>query len=72
MSVEGRDVPKRNLAWILVVAMIALTPAFGVQVLIAESFRYDNAVRQARSLIDEEKISSPFMMSYQWVQPAGM
>ena len=50
-------------------AMIALTQAFGIQVLIAENFRYDNAVRRARSLIDDGVIAPPFMLSYQWMQP---
>lgn len=50
--------------------MMALIPEqFGVQLLIAENFRYDNAVRQARDLLDEGQLSPPFMLSYEFVQP---
>ena len=50
-------------------AMVALSSEFGIQVLIAENFRYDNAIRKAKMLLDEGKINSPFMLSYQYVQP---
>jgi predicted dehydrogenase len=40
-----------------------------VQLLIAENFRYDNAVRKARSLIRDGASALPFMLSYQWIQP---
>jgi predicted dehydrogenase len=50
-------------------AMVALPEEFGVQLLIAENFRYDNAVRKARSLIEEGAIAAPFMLSYRWMQP---
>jgi predicted dehydrogenase len=49
-------------------AMAALGAEFDVQVLIAENFRYENAVRRARSLLEEGAISAPFMLSYQWLQ----
>jgi predicted dehydrogenase len=48
--------------------MISLTPTFGIQVLVAENFRYDNAVRKARALINEGRILPPFMFSYHWMQ----
>jgi predicted dehydrogenase len=50
-------------------AIAALPEAFGVQVLVAENFRYDNAVRCARALMDEGAVGAPFMLSYQWMQP---
>lgn len=50
-------------------AMLALPEEFGIQVLIAENFRYDAAVQKARELIDEGEVGPPFMMSYQYVQP---
>ncbi len=50
-------------------AMVALSSEFGVQVLIAENFRYDNAIRKAKMLLDEGKVNPPFMLSYQYVQP---
>ena len=50
-------------------AMVALAAEFDVKVLIAENFRYDNAVHKARSLIKEGAIAAPFMLSYQWLQP---
>ena len=49
--------------------MVALAAEFDVKVLIAENFRYDNAVRKARSLIEAGEIAAPFMLSYQWMQP---
>jgi predicted dehydrogenase len=53
-------------------AMVALSSEFGIQVLIAENFRYDNAIRKAKMLLDEGKINSPFMLSYQYVQPVPL
>jgi predicted dehydrogenase len=50
-------------------AMAALPEEFGVQVLIAENFRYDTAVQKARELMNGGRIAPPFMMSYQYVQP---
>jgi predicted dehydrogenase len=50
-------------------AMAQLPDEYGVQLLIAENFRYDNAVRKTRSLIREGVIAPPFMISYQWMQP---
>jgi predicted dehydrogenase len=52
-------------------AMVDLAAEFGVQVLIAENFRYENAVRKARALIDEGAIAAPHMLSYQWLQPVA-
>lgn len=49
-------------------AMVALPQEFGVQILIAENFRYENAVRLGRSLIEQGELSAPFMMCYQWMQ----
>jgi len=49
---------------------IAKLPAdFGVKVLVAENFRYENSLRHARRLIDSGAIARPFMISYQWMQP---
>jgi predicted dehydrogenase len=50
-------------------AMVALAAESDVRVLIAENFRYENAVRKAYSLIEERAIAAPFMLSYQWLQP---
>lgn len=50
-------------------AMAALPTEFGVRVLIAENFRYDAAVQQARALLDAGRIGPPFMVSYRFVQP---
>ena len=50
-------------------AMVALPEEFGVQLLIAENFRYDGAVQKARALIDQGQVAPPFMMSYQYIQP---
>lgn len=50
-------------------AVAALPVTHGVKVLIAENFRYENAVRHARRLIDSGTVGPPFMISYQWMQP---
>ena len=50
-------------------AIAALPAEHGVKVLIAENFRYENAVRHARRLIDSGAVGRPFMISYQWMQP---
>jgi predicted dehydrogenase len=50
-------------------SMVALPQMYGVQLLVAENFRYDNAVQKARELIDQGVIGPPFMISYQWMQP---
>jgi predicted dehydrogenase len=50
-------------------AMVELHGEYGVQLLVAENFRYDNAIRRARSLIEEGAIGPPFMVAYQWMQP---
>jgi predicted dehydrogenase len=52
-------------------AIVALAEAGFTRVLIAENFRYENAVQRARLLLDEGAISRPFMISYQWVQPVS-
>jgi predicted dehydrogenase len=50
-------------------AMATLPQEFGVQLLIAENFRYDAAVQKVRELIDAGRVGAPFMVSYQFVQP---
>jgi len=50
-------------------AIAALPAKHGVKVLVAENFRYENAVRHARRLIDSGAVGRPFMISYQWMQP---
>ena len=50
-------------------AVAALEAKHGVKVLIAENFRYENAVRHARRLIDSGAVGRPLMISYQWMQP---
>jgi len=50
-------------------AMAILPQEFGVQLLIAENFRYDAAIQRARQLIEAGRVGSPLMASYQFVQP---
>jgi predicted dehydrogenase len=50
-------------------ALAALPARYGVKVLVAENFRYENAVAHARRLIDSGVFGRPFMISYQWMQP---
>jgi len=50
-------------------AIAALAEDGVPRVFIAENFRYENAVRRARALLDEGVIGRPFMISYQWLQP---
>lgn len=50
-------------------AMAALPQEFGVQLLIAENFRYDAAVQKMRELLDAGRVGAPFMVSYQFFQP---
>jgi predicted dehydrogenase len=50
-------------------AMVALPDAYGVRVLVAENFRYENSVQRARCLIEDGAIQPPFMISYRWMQP---
>jgi predicted dehydrogenase len=53
-------------------AMLALPKEFGVQLLIAENFRYDGSVQKTRTLIDQGEVAPPFMMSYQYIQPVPL
>jgi len=53
-------------------AMAALPQKFGVRLLIAENFRYEATVQKARELIDAGRVASPFMVSYQFVQPVAL
>jgi predicted dehydrogenase len=41
-------------------AMVTLPDEFGVQVLIAENFRYDNAVHQTKAMLDGGAVVPPF------------
>ncbi len=50
-------------------AIATLPAAHDVKVLIAENFRYENTLMDARRLIESGAIDRPFMISYQWIQP---
>jgi len=50
-------------------AIAALPAAHDVKVLVAENFRYEEAVRHARRLIESGAAGQPRMISYQWMQP---
>lgn len=50
-------------------AIAALPGTFDVKVFVAENFRYENSVRQARAIIDEGVVEPPFLICYKWMQP---
>lgn len=50
-------------------AMLTLPQEFGVRLLVAENFRYDPALQQAKELLNEGRIKPPFMLAYQFTQP---
>lgn len=49
-------------------AIAGLPDRYGVQVLIAENFRYEELVQETRRLLDEGCIGRPFLLSYEYTQ----
>jgi UDP-N-acetylglucosamine 3-dehydrogenase len=50
-------------------AMRLLPEKYGVQLLIAENFRYEAAIQKCRKLVDAGRIGVPVMFSYRYIQP---
>lgn len=48
--------------------MTGLPETYGKRLFIAENFRYEKAVSEAKNLLDNGAISEPFMMIYKWMQ----
>ncbi len=51
--------------------MLELQEEYGIQLLVAENFRYEDTIQFARDFLSKESSANPFLMTYQWMQPVG-